>query len=141
MRFILIAIALTLGAAQALAQHVFQPARGTPLRAELMDAARPTFEAEIGGKIEFVVRRLNVWGDWAFGDVTAQRPGGRPIDWRRTRFAEDFKEGMFDPAGSFFLLRKTGRQWVVVEYAIGPTDVAWDGWRQQRKLPQALFER
>jgi hypothetical protein len=114
---------------------------GSPLRAELLDAARPVFENETKGSVEFVVRQLNVWQDWAFGDVTLQRPAGRPIDWRKTEYADDFKNGYFDPAGSFFLVRKVGTHWAVVEHATGPTDIAWDGWRINHHLPEALFDR
>lgn len=127
--------------APAAAQPAFQPPPGSQLRAGLLDVVRPTFEIETGGAIEFVVRRLNVLGDWAFGDVRLQRPGGGPIDWRKTKYAADFAAGMFDPGGSFFLLKHSGGAWSVVEFATGPTDIAWDGWRTQNKLPQTLFER
>jgi hypothetical protein len=109
------------------AQSAFQPPRGSQLRTQLLDAARPVFERETNGSIELVVRRLNVLGDWAFGDVHLQRPGGGQIDWRKTKYADDFSAGMFDPGGSFFLLRRTGTIWKVMEYSTGPTDVVWDG--------------
>lgn len=128
-------------AASAGAQSAFQPPRGSQLRTQLLDAVRPVFETETNGSIEMVVRRLNVLGNWAFGDVHLQRPGGGRIDWRKTKYAEDFAAGMFDPGGSFFLLRRTGSLWKVMEYATGPTDVIWDGWRTDHNLPQELFER
>jgi hypothetical protein len=123
----------------AAAQPVIQPAKGSTLRAELLDAARPTFEADTSGPVEFVVRRLAVMGKWAFGHVKVQRPGGAPVDWSRTRYAEDATEGAFDPAGSFFLLQWIGGGWRLVEFATGPTDVAWEDWRISRQLPYALF--
>lgn len=123
------------------AQAVTHPAPGTELRKELLDAVRPVFEGETWGPVEFVVRQLNVWDDWAFGDVQLQRPGGKPIDWSRTKYAEDVRHGMFEPAGSFFLLRRMGSQWAIVRFVAGPTDVAWDGWRQDLQLPSELFER
>lgn len=86
----------------ATAQSAIQPARGSTLRAELLDAARSTFEMETNGPIEFVVRRLNVLGGWAFGDVRLRRPENGQIDWRKTKYAADFAGGMFDPGGSFF---------------------------------------
>jgi len=125
----------------ATAQSAIQPARGSTLRAELLDAARSTFEMETNGPIEFVVRRLNVLGDWAFGDVRLRRPENGQIDWRKTKYAADFAGGMFDPGGSFFLLRRSGGAWTVIEFATGPTDVVWDGWRTDYKLPANLFER
>ena len=127
------------GSAKAGELEVYRFERGTPERARLLDAARPIFEREIGGPIEFVVTTLNAFDGWAFGNVRVQRPGGQPIDWRRTKFAEAYAEGMFDAGGHVFLLRNDGGRWTEVEYAIGPTDVAWDWWRQQHNLPEALF--
>src|SRR2546422_805860 len=62
------------------------PPRGSALRAELMDALRPTVMAEIGGPIEFVVTDLRVMREWAYAYVRPQRPGGTPIDWSGTKF-------------------------------------------------------
>ena len=114
------------------------PSRGSPLRAELMDALRPTVMSEIGGPIEFVVKELRVMQQWAYAFVHPQRPGGIPIDWNRTKFREDYRQGtMGDDVMA--LMRHDGVRWTVVEYAIGPTDVTWDGWRQDRRLPRRLF--
>jgi hypothetical protein len=131
-----------MGAAGSMCAHagdVHQPPKGSPLRSSILDAARPVFERETGGPVEFVVTTLNVWDTWAYGDVKLQRPGGQPIDWRRTKFAEDYAQGMFDPEHNLFLLQQGGGGWALVEYAIGPTDVAWDWWRQQNRLPAELF--
>jgi hypothetical protein len=132
------ALVLTTSAA---AQSVFQPARGTQLRTQLLEAVRGVFETETNGSVEFVIRRLNVLGDWAFGDVQLRRPGGGQIDWRKTKYADDFVAGVFDPGGSFFLLHRAGTVWKVTEYSTGPTDIVWDGWRTDHKLPPKLFER
>jgi hypothetical protein len=101
----------------------------------LLDAARPAFVAETGGPIEFVVRRLAVWGDWAFGDISLRRPGGQPIDWTRTKFAEDLRQDMFSPGYA----RRTNGAWSIAEISVGPTDVVWDWWRQKYNIPGALF--
>lgn len=122
------------------AQNVTKVERGSALRGALLDTARPLFERETGGPVEFVVKQLNVYDVWAFGNVSVQRPGGGAIDWSRTKFGEDYAEGMFDAGGHFFLLRRADSgEWMLMEYAIGPTDVAWDWWRQQLNLPEALF--
>lgn len=127
-------------AAEPAAAQVVKPERGSPLRGEILDAARPLFERETGGPVEFVVNQLNVLDAWAFGNVSVQRPGGGAIDWSRTKFGENYAEGMFDPGGHFFLARRADSgEWLLVEYAIGPTDVAWDWWRQQLNLPEQLF--
>jgi hypothetical protein len=140
-KLVLSLVLLILGFASAVAQSVTQPSHGSRLRKELLDAARPVFEKETGGPVEFVVHRLNVMEGWGFGDVLLQRPRGRTIDWSKTKYAEDEKNGAFDPGGSFFLLKQSGANWTVVEFATGPTDVAWDSWRQDYHLPSQLFER
>jgi hypothetical protein len=132
---------MLLMAPEAPAQQVIQAERGSALRAELLDAARPVFARDTDGPVEFVVRQLNVMGGWAFGEVRLQRPGGATIDWTRTKYAEEFKAGMFDPGGSFFLARRTSAGWTVLEFATGPTDIAWDSWRLDYHLPNTLFAR
>lgn len=132
-------IAIMIWASAAFASDVVQPPRGDPLRTTLLDTVRPVFEMETGGSIEFVVKRLAVQGDWSFGHVVLQRPGGKPINWNKTKFAADLREGFFDPASSFFLLQKSEKGWRVYDHAIGPTDVAWDGWRQELGLSMDLF--
>ena len=136
MRLILAAAMLLASIASLAAQTT--PPRGSPQRAELMDALRPAVMTEIGGPIEFVVKELRVMPPWAYAFERPQRPGGTPIDWRRTKFREDYAAGaMGDDVMA--LLRHDGARWNVVEYAIGPTDVTWDGWRQERRLPRRLF--
>lgn len=137
--FSLLILLIGLAAGPAAAVDVQSPPKGSPLRATLLDAARPTFEQEVGAPVEFVVGTLNVMEGWAYGDVKLQRPGGAPIDWSRTKFAEDFQQGMLETEHNLFLLQQSGDGWTLVEYALGPTDVAWDWWRQQRKLPAELF--
>jgi hypothetical protein len=138
-RFLLLLVPWVLLVAPAGAQDLHFPEKGSELRASILDAARSTFEKETGGPIEFVISRLAVLDEWAYGEVKLQRPGGKPIDWSKTKFAEDEKEGMFDPAQSLFLLQEGGDGWTLVEFAVGPTDVAWDWWRQQHNIPKSLF--
>jgi len=131
--------ALPLDPRSANAQEIVSPERGSPLRKTLLDAARPVFEQELGTPVEFVITTLNVMGPWAYGDVKLQRPGGQPIDWSRTKLAEDYAQGMLETEHNLFLLEQGPNGWTLVEHAIGPTDVAWDWWRQQRNLPAELF--
>jgi hypothetical protein len=133
----LLLAAACLSAATPLAAQTTPP-RGSPLRADLMNALRPTVEAEIGGQIEFVVTQLRVMQQWAFASVQPQRPGGTPIDWRRTKFREEFASDTMSNL-VLALLAHDGAGWRVVEYAIGPTDVAWEEWIAKHRLPRQLF--
>ncbi len=126
-------------AAAPLPDVVQLPEKESPLRKELMNAARPAFEYATAGKVIFVVNRIAVWGDWAFGNVRPVRPDGVEINWLQTRFAPALKAGAFQTETSFFLLKRVDGVWTMAEYVVGPTDVTWDGWRQQYNLPPALF--
>jgi len=104
-----------------------EPARGTPLRAALLDAVRPLAVRDLGAPVEFVVHVLRVSGDRAFASVMAQRPGGVPIDMATTPMARrgnhdpDLSEG---PTVQALLALSDGR-WVSLHHATGATDAWW----------------
>jgi hypothetical protein len=111
-----------------------------PLRKVLLDVLRPTIERDLGQKkLVFVVRTLRVQGDWAFADVAPRTPAGRPVDFRKTRHAERLRLGMLDDDTIFALMKRSGGRWRVVTFAVGPTDVAWDGWDKEYGAPRSLF--
>lgn len=104
-----------------------EPARGTDLRADLMDAMRPHAEWQLGAPLVFVVNSLRVQGDIGFASLTAVRPGGGDIDLFRTPAHE---RGLLDPKfmdGASFqvLYRRSGRVWVAQHWVLGATDVWW----------------
>jgi hypothetical protein len=134
-----IAVLLLIGG-EAVAQPMVSPERGNPLRAEVLNAVRPTIEKETGGPVIFVVSVLNVKGGWAYAEVTPQRPGGASIDWRRTKFREAFEADAFSGL-VLALLRKRDGAWILLDHFTGPTDVAWLEWVEKYKLPEALFRR
>ncbi len=122
------------------ADTVVQVARSSPERGRHSGypCARCS-SVETGGPIESSSSTTStLWTAWAFGDVQLQRPGGVPIDWSKTKFAEAYKEGAFEPQHTLFLLHDTGTGWSLVEFAVGPTDIAWDWWRQQHALPETF---
>jgi hypothetical protein len=122
----------------AAAQQIVSPSRGAPLRSQVLDALRPTAAKETGGPVIFVVKVLNVMGDWAYVEAEPKRPGGEAVDWRKTRFREAYAADAFSGL-VLALLRNKGGRWTVSEHIVGPTDVAWIEWQRQYKLPEALF--
>lgn len=106
-----------------------EPARGTELRADLMDAIRPLAAWNLGDPVEFVVHQLRVEGDVAFASVIAQRPGGAAIDMLQTPMVHrnDLDPEIADGATIQALYQRQGRMWVPVQFAIGATDV-WYSW-------------
>lgn len=102
-----------------------EPARGSVLRADLMDALRPIAEWSLDAPVEFVVSSLRVADDVAFASVTAQRPGGDAIDILQTSgyLRGDILPEIMDGTTLQALYRRSGRQWVPVHHALGATDV------------------
>ncbi|AWN35975.1 hypothetical protein [Methylobacterium radiodurans] len=113
-----------------------QPAQvraGTPqdaARRALLDAARGPAEARRGQPVRFVVHALNRDGPWAFLFARMQRPDGRPLGRAAADLASD------DYAA---LLRQDGAGWRVVDFALGPTDIAWEGWDRRHGASASVF--
>jgi hypothetical protein len=95
------------------------PAPGSAQRRAILDALRPSIEAQIGPDVEFVVREIRVVGGWAFVAADPQRRGGGKIDGHHYFPHFDDMGGLSVTA----LLRYQNRRWNLVEQAIGATDV------------------
>lgn len=135
-RIILCTIGAVL-ASPALAQRVYTPGRGDPDRKAILDAVRSRIISEMNGPVEFVVRVLNVSGDWSFAVLDPQRPGGRQINPADTVHAADVD--FMDGLTVYALVRKSGSRWGLVESVTGPTDVAYDPWPEIFGAPRAIF--
>jgi hypothetical protein len=120
------------------AAQVTTPAPGTPLRAQILDAVRPMVEAEVGKPVQFVVRDMRVLGEWAFVNLAPQRPGGGAIEYVYSRYQAAVDAGVFDN-DVVALMRNTPRGWLVYQYALGATDVAWMGWWTYYPVPEEVF--
>lgn len=116
------------------------PAPGSADRKAIMDALRPAFEKQVGKPIVFVVQSLRVVSPWALASVEPRRTATKPIDWKKTKFKEDFEQGVMDSI-SLALLKKSGKKWKVVELAIGPTDYPVEDWLKHHKAPKSLIPR
>jgi len=102
-----------------------EPARGTQLRADLMDAIRPHMEWNLGAPVEIVVQALRVSGERAFVSAYGQRPGGIAINLSATPMARrgEYWPDVSDGSTIQALLQRSGRTWVAVHHAMGATDV------------------
>jgi len=124
----LLTIMLCLSATAAAAWY--EPKRGTDERNALMDAARPVAEGDLGKPIEFVVDTLRVEGNVAFAMLSAQRPGGAPIDLAQTplaRRADIDHDAAGDPLQFQILYRRVQGVWIVAHWGAASTDVWWAG--------------
>nr|WP_246476095.1 hypothetical protein [Roseibium litorale] len=120
----------------ALAQAPHEPARGTAERKLILDAVRPLAEARLGTPVEFVVSWMRSADNWAFVSLAPQRPGGAAIDLRQTVFASEAE--YMDGAQTYALLRYQFDRWNIIDFAVGPTDVFWQGDPLYRQVPAGL---
>jgi hypothetical protein len=118
---------------------VYTPERNSAERTAIFDALRVPVSKELKQDVQFVAERLKVQGDWAFIAGKAQGAQGGEVNWKVTKYQEDIDNGVFDD-NLFALLKKSGDRWSVVTYAIGCTDVCYEGWAKQYKAPKAIFE-
>lgn len=110
-----------------------------PLRPVLLNALRPAIVADLGQSVKFVVATLRTQGDWAFVVARPQRPDGREIDFRATRYREAIDQGVFDGPTLYALMQRREQRWTVVDFAIGPTDVHHAGWPEEFGAPAAML--
>jgi hypothetical protein len=107
-------------------------------RVAMLDTARRPVARQLGKPVKFLVRTLNRDGDWAFLVATMQDAQGRPISYAGTPLASAEAEGMISK-DYVALLQRSGGRWRVVDQAVGPTDVAWEGWAARYGAPAGLF--
>lgn len=107
-------------------------------RKAILDTARVPVAAKLGKPVVFRVAHLGVSGDWAFLRAEMQGPGGAPVDYAGTAFAEAAANGAASHTYAA-LLRRRGAEWQVVDEAIAPTDVAWEDWATRHGAPPTIF--
>lgn len=110
-----------------------------PLRPVLLNALRPAIVADLGQSVKFVVATLRTQGDWAYVVARPQRPDGREIDFRATRYREQIEQGVFDGPTLYALMQRRAQRWIVVDFVIGPTDVHHAGWPEEFGAPAGML--
>jgi hypothetical protein len=114
---------------------IVRPRRGSALRRDLLNAVRPAVERAFGAPVELVVMDMRVAGALAFVQVTAQRPGGVPIDIARSPLAQQTDPSLIDGTRTEAFLRLVNGRWQLDEHAVGATDLWYadpalcDPWR------------
>lgn len=103
-------------------------------------AAAPTISADIGVPVTLHPRVSRTDGDWGWIVAQPWTPEGAAIDWSQTLHASRAENGVMDSSGAVYvLLKRENGAWRVINHAVAPTDVAWEGWAQQYGAPDALF--
>lgn len=124
---------------QAVADARFStPKMGSAERKAVLDAARVPVEKDLGQEIVFQVKTLRVTPEWAFVHGTPKRPDGKAIDYSKSIYAQDVKDGSFNE-GAAVLLAREGAGWRLVTYSVGFGDVVWDSWDEEFGAPAWLW--
>lgn len=113
--------------------------RNNPARRAILNTLRIGVQKELKRPVQFKVDHLKVQNGWAFLRGVPQQPDGKPMNYKGTSYQEAIKLGVFDD-WICALLRKQRGKWRVVTYAIGATDVAYDGWDKQYQAPPSIFK-
>lgn len=114
-----------------------EPPAGSPERAAILAAFRSSVEADLAAPIGFRVSRIDVEGDWAYVSAIPTRGPDR-LDWNTTKFADAIAKDMMSNMALGLLQRRDGN-WRPIEYALGPTDAAWEEWISKHGVPRTLF--
>ncbi|QTD45486.1 hypothetical protein [Ottowia testudinis] len=89
-------------------------------------------------RLRLAPEQLKRQGDWAFLTAKLQNPAGQRFDYAGTsRHEAALAGGVSDLCAA--LLRREGAAWKLVDIAVGPTDVAWEGWPSAHRAPAELF--
>jgi hypothetical protein len=92
--------------------------------------ARPRVEKELKTKVIFSATTANLVDNWAFMIAEPLNPNGRPIDYRKTPFAKQWKDGTFGGL-VIALFKKAKGRWTVSRYSFGASDVPWVDWGKE----------
>lgn len=115
-------------------------APGSTARKRLFDTLRPSYERDLHQKVIFTAPTLRVTQGWAFVTGQMHQPNGKFIDYNKTKYKEDAKEGIISYDYCALLRSLPGNRWKIVAYHFGETDVYWEDWAQKYHAPAVLFK-
>ncbi len=106
----------------------------------LLTALTPVISQEVGQEVSLQTTNVTVRDEWAFVQAQPKKPDGSAIDWSTTSLAQRAADGVLDGDGTTYaLLKNDNGTWTVLEYAIGPTDVAWIEWAGEHGVPPDIL--
>jgi hypothetical protein len=106
----------------------------------LLTALTPVISREVGQEVSLQTTNVNVRDEWAFVQAQPKKPDGSAIDWSTTSLAQRAADGVLDGDGTTYaLLKNENGTWTVLEYAIGPTDVAYIEWAGEHGVPPDIL--
>lgn len=106
----------------------------------LLNVLDPVLSTSIGQPVSLQPTTVNVRDEWAFIVGQPRQPDGAAIDWSTTTLAQRAADGVLDGDGqTFALLKNVNGAWEVLEYVVGPTDVAHIEWAGKYGVPPDIL--
>jgi len=107
---------------------------------ELLAALTPVMAQDLGQPVSFTIETVRIDNDWGWLVVQPQTEAGGAIDWAATKYAVQAAEGVLDGGGrTYALLKRQNGLWRVVDFVVGPTDVAYGDWPARHGAPPELL--
>lgn len=119
------------------------PPPGSVERQAMLAPVRTFAEGELGSPVEFVVRTLNVSGQYGFAFLQPMRPGGVRLDPDTTPAAAKYHmtngnlDNFYCCETTAILQRRAGSGWALLDIRIGATDAWYHAYKD--RVPQGLF--
>lgn len=112
----------------------------TPEQRAMADALAQRATGDIGVPVKFTITSDHSEGDWAFIVAQPWSPEGAALDWSQTHYAQRARDGVLDGNGTTYaLLHRQNNAWIVTDFVVGPTDVAYADWAERYGAPPAIF--
>lgn len=90
------------------------------------------------GALRLATEKLKREGQWALLSSRVQGADGTRFDYAGTDLHAAAQAGAVSDL-CVALLRQQGESWQLQDMALGPTDVAWQGWPAEHQAPASLF--
>lgn len=119
-------------------EKAYIPKPGGIERRAIVDTLREQVQTELDRPVIFKIDHLEVLQGWAFLRGTPLLKTGEPMDYQGTPYQSMIDSGMFDD-WICALLRRREKQWEVVKYVIGASDVPFVTWAEQFHAPRDIF--
>jgi hypothetical protein len=106
----------------------------------LLNVLDPVLSTNIGQPVSLQPTTVSMRDEWAFIIGQPRKPDGTAIDWATTSYAQRAADGVLDGDGqTFALLKNVNGAWEVLEYVVGPTDVAHIEWAGKHGVPPDIL--
>ena len=119
-------------------QGATTPKSGSAERKAILDAIRPRIERDLKLKVKFEVHHMKVSSGFAFVMAQPILTNGKRIDWRKTKYAQAYKDGYFGQT-ALALLKKSGKSWRVLEYEFGGSHMPAVEWVRDHHAPKSIL--